>query len=408
MYVAVLSDSLALSLRTRRLLSEARAIPLLKLHSTRSCISGRRAASRRVAPLSGPESAFECLARSLLLLQLLAFGRLLLFTAPQRPGQELRNKALVRGRRALCGAPLALAFAFCIVGAVAAPPGPLSASAGLTNPAVPSPQRSGASFDGQTSHVVFDVSLPSAVPTVDAPCQARPSVSSPPAVPTVDAPCQARPSAFGAFVETRAPESPIFSRVRAVGWNTPVVILQFQRLHLSVPVHTATVRDAEELEELAADVCEAYALGLALVHVDPQPDKDFPVLLGVSTHAAVLGRVPVCMHLYGPSDGPRIWMEYLESPVRLSDVQDVLGSDWQVSSRVFVHESGRPLTEDGQPIWPGMLIRVVPRGRSLPRGTSLTAKLARPDLFLRKLGLRGCCGRALPSATSMFGIGLPA
>ena len=86
-------------------------------------------------------------------------------------------------------------------------------------------------------------------------------------------------------------------------------------------------------------------------------------------------------------------MEYLETPLRLSDVRDILGSDWQSNAQVFVHESTHPLPEAGVSIRPpGMLIRVLPRGRSLKRNVSLGDKLERPDLFLRRLDTAGFPG----------------
>ena len=98
-----------------------------------------------------------------------------------------------------------------------------------------------------------------------------PNASGLPSFPTVTTPAACR-----------SPDSPVFSRVRATGWTVPVVILQFQKLHLSVSLHTAALRDAADFEELAVDFCDAHELGLELVHVDPQPDRDYPILLGAS------------------------------------------------------------------------------------------------------------------------------
>ena len=289
--------------------------------------------------------------RSLALLQLLAFCRVLAFAVPLHKRRKRCNRVVSVARQGLRGAPLCLALANCLPFAAAVTAGAGQHTLGTRLEA------------GRASYA----------------------------------------SSLAAREDLCAdPDSPVFSRVRTVGWKVPVVVLQYQRLPLTVSLHTAAVQDAADLTELATDLCEAEDHALQLCHVEPQPACNYPVLLAAPFQASTMGRVPVCVCLVDNYAGARIWLEFFDSPLCLSDVQHALGSDWKTDARVFVHALGRPLDEDGQHITAGTLVQVVPATRPPLRLSTLDVKLERPDLHLRRLDrdgfladTDGCSGHCL-------------
>ena len=163
----------------------------------------------------------DSLLRSLALLQLLSFCRIWAFAMPMRRRRPHCNRVVIAARRTLRGAPLCLAVAICLPFATAAPH--------MACPsAFPSELRSAAPDDSAFAS-------PPGVLTAEG---SHTDIARTAAA-TASVPCDS--SHLGVSVPD--PDSPVFSRVRTVGWRVPVVILQYQRLPLTVSLHTAAVRD---------------------------------------------------------------------------------------------------------------------------------------------------------------------
>ena len=164
------------------------------------------------------------------------------------------------------------------------------------------------------------------------------------------------------------PGSPVFSRVRDVGWDVPVKILRFQKEHAWTVVHSATVRDAVDLAEAAEDACDDSFASLTFIPVSPQPEADHPVLLSAPANFRKSGQVPVCLELLYESEGRRVWMEFVESPIRLEAIQFLMANEWREGSTALAGTSGVSLGSKDVPVAPGDLIRILRPGHSRPRG----------------------------------------
>ena len=79
-----------------------------------------------------PAAWLDAFVRSFLVLQLLAFGRLLFFAIPLRGSAPRTNRTIRTFRGTLRGAPLAFALAFCVMGAAAMEADTLSARSSMT------------------------------------------------------------------------------------------------------------------------------------------------------------------------------------------------------------------------------------------------------------------------------------
>ena len=189
--------------------------------------------------------------------------------------------------------------------------------------------------------------------------------------------------------EDRRMSSPKFPRVRAIGWEVPVMLLRFQRDHMWTVAHSATARDAEDLAEIAEFESDVGDYNLTCVPLAPQPHRDFPVLVCAPFNFRQIGQIPVCFELFYAQEGSQVWMEFVDPVIRLDDIEYLMAIEWRDGSTVLVGNSLQPLGTRDVAISPGALIRILrPGGRRLCCNT-LTDKLRRPDLFLRRLDVAG-------------------
>ena len=298
--------------------------------------------------------------RSFLLLQLLAFMRLLCLAMPLQRGCHRANGIVRTCRGGLRGAPLVLALAVCL---------PLVQAA---------PRRAFAQQLSRTALAPLITDLDEDIPAAhDAPPSAdfdEPDHGPAPALPN--------------------PISPTFSRVRSQGWEVPVSILTFQRQALHSCVHTACMKDAADVVDTVAEACDAEQQGLEFITVRPQPCLDHPVLLSTPVQHLQLSRVPICVEAHVlPGDAahaePRLWLDYFDSPLRLSDVETALANEWQPGYRVYVAGRRQFLTEAGTAIAPGDLLRIVRPRMTPPPAVTLEVKLASPSQYFRRLSVSG-------------------
>ena len=322
--------------------------------------------------------AVDGFCRTFFLLQLLALSRMFWMAIPLRRRKPMSN-SVVRGHRTLLqGAPLIIAVAVCLPFVEAAPKGVFSRclTSGASGAAVVDLDDDQAGF-----------ARPSSLLHVDAPGDGLHEVPMAPIT----------PSRGESASLDRGVSSPTFSRVREQGWDVPVAVLHSQRLSRFTSVHSACMADAADLVEAVEYACDAMQHGRRFYEICPQPSLDFPVLLATSLRHESLGRVPVCMQLHdcsgnGEETEPRVWMEYCETPLRSSDVEEMLSQDWQPGSKVYVGSASRLLGEDGLDVGAGDLIRVVRARQSPPSVVSLATKLVLPGRHLRKLHVSGFPG----------------
>ena len=315
---------------------------------------------------SDPWTRLPVFCRSFFLLQLLALLRLLWFAVPLRTGHKTVNGVVRRHRALLRGAPLALVFLACLPLVSAAPKRAFAQALATTD----------------LSDITHDLDSPPAFG----------DSGRPPGLPGVLASTDMPPA--------RNPNSPVFSRVRSQGWDVPVAVLGFQRLPMFTSVHSACVIDADDLADLAEEACDAHLGSLKFCPVHPQPHINYLVLLSFPLECDLLGRIPVCVQshvlpVHDVDEQPRFWCEYFDTPLHFADVEAAFANEWLPGSKIYIGDACRLLTavpHATQPGDPGDLVRVVRPGKCPPPAATVGAKLAAPDLHLRRLSVEGFPG----------------
>ena len=304
--------------------------------------------------------------RSFCLLQLFAVIHLILRAVPLRKGCTTSIRHLCRSRSLFRGAPLCLAIALAL---------PFVAGGPLDRPAavVSQPFRPAVSEAASTGHEAARVQggQPGARRTFGTLFTA--SFREP-----VD--LEARQT---------SPRSPLFSRLREDGWETPVQILRYQRAPSYVVLHTATVRDAEDLAEQAEVHLDLADHGFCCIPVHPQPSLDTLVLLAAPCRFPELQRIPVCVQVLDAHGAVACWSEFFDPTITLAEVKFVFGNQWPPAARVFVRNSSVPLGTAPFSLAAGDLLRVVRPGAPVPEVTTVGAKLVQPELHLRRLSVEG-------------------
>ena len=295
-----------------------------------------------------------CFFRSFFLLSCLSGVRLLLRAAPLRSRAPRVNRGIATARRGLRGAPLILFLAVTLPFATAMRPAPVCDS----------------SFAQSHSSSLF----PGGVPEPEGP---------------MSSPRRAPPVGSSSGQEHDSPSLPPFSRCPSAGWQVPVVILRFQRRSAHISLHTAAVREADDLVEQTEDEWDAAAKGYRCYAIYPQPALDYPAVLAAPVQHQRLQRVPVCLQVHDALGKTDCWIEFFDPLVSLDDVSDVLADAWRPDMQVFVRDSTVALSDCSCPLRAGDLLRIFHRGAARTRITSVEAKLQRPDLFLRRLDVEG-------------------
>ena len=288
----------------------------------------------------------EVFCRSLCLLQLLAFLRVLLCAIPLSRAAHRTNRRIMVARLSLRGAPLALVLAFCCVVVHAAPtPGGADAHAPSLMP-----------LDATVAAAVARQSGPP-----DDVSHEGPAVCTQSAVDD--------PSLSGTGL-----------RVRYVA----VQVLRMQSLPTFLSLRWSEVRQAAVLVDLAEEATDAKGRGVQLVEVFPQPCSDTAVLLSVPTPCLKAGRCPVCIQCHVRDEMPHFWQEIVDNTVGLAEIRELAGQDWSPQAQVYFSDSMRPLSpEESRPVSPGCLIRIVHKAYNVSKPRTLDIKLLQPEDNLR-------------------------
>ena len=288
----------------------------------------------------------EVFCRSLCLLQLLAFLRVLLCAIPLSRAAHRTNRRITAARLSLRGAPLALVLAFCCVAVHAAP------TAGGADTQAP-------------SLVPLDATVAAAV--------AR--QSDPPADVSHAGP---------AVCTQHAVDDPSLSGTGLGVRYVAVQVLRMQSLPTFLSLRWSEVRQAAFLVALAEEAIDAKGRRVQLVEVFPQPCSDTAVLLSVPTPCLQAGRCPVCIQCHVRDEMSHFWREIVDSTVGLEEVRDLVGQDWSAQAQVYVSDSMRPLSPgESRPVSPGCLIRIVHKASDVSKPRTLGVKLLQPEDNLR-------------------------
>ena len=310
-------------------------VPDVGASLSRRTALGRAASDATSAWLASSLSVLEVFVRSFLLLQLLAYVRLLLTAMPFCKRSPRTNQRLRRGRRVLSGAPFIIALAFCIPFVQAA------RHVHETDPDNPSP-------------------LPAPSASYSDSSAARPD-----SMPGPSGEC---------------------SSVSEQDWYFAVQLLAFQREARCTSVGCWECSTEDYLVEMAEDRFAVFTEGLRLVPVRPQPHSVAVVVLTIHPVCEALHLVPVCFQLHLRGMRYRIWQDHLPNYCSHADLVQALGAEWAPGSRILIGAARNSLgVESSTQLFPGDLVRIVPPGRHLVGAYTLAAKLAAPATHLGKV-----------------------
>ena len=372
-----------------------------------------------IAQVSGSASSspvldddLQAFVRSLLLLSLLSFLRLLLLGLRRRPKAPFRNALLHRSRSVLQGAPLALALAVCLPLATAAPPSPHLPACGWPAADVPQstrtprpiigtdsfepPSGSGentasAPISALRSHTAYASGAASSWPPTDLVPPTEPTLSTAPTAHTprtvADAllPSAAVLSSHNDEVPNRHPgtfatdlskcaESEVSSRFRFA-----VRLLHFQNRGRWLTGSSDTLDSLDDLVEFVEDEVDSFRDCARVYPVMPQPAARYPVLVQVPHVADHIGLIGVCVQLCRPGQQRRFWMDYFFPDFQVDDIRLALGDDWPFEAKIHVGLRHRYLRSDENiRLQHGELITVQTTASAFPRFTTLRAKLDTP------------------------------
>ena len=279
---------------------------------------------------------YECLeplGRSFLALYFLACLHLAFFACKQRPNTPALNKGIRRGRAALQGAPLWLAFA---VVAYLLPVAQCTREHALpvsfeTRP----PASDHASAVSYTHHTAQVASSSQDLP--------RP--------PEHDSKYCVLVYFFQA--------SPFDTAIRIEEGDTEGLVCS--------QVHSETYFSSDNM----------------LVPVRPQPDARELIYLDVAPWTLRSLLVPVLIEVH--SAQPCRYLEVFRGRVDFDVIRLAVGHKWIPGGRVFVGNSDTPLgLECIAQFQPGTLIRILPKGKPLKRCVPIARKIASPDRWLRE------------------------
>ena len=306
--------------------------------------------------------------RSFLLLSLLSFARLLLQGFGFAPRQPRRNRLCRRSMSVLRGAPLALALAYAVPLALAAPPGaPVDAISGPGTARLASGIAMQEPSASPAQHASTSTSAGCPDPRLTSACPPHRG----PTVPIRTDGTQIYLSTGGGQTSGK----PVCDR----GLRFAVHVLQFQCQARWLAVDSQDARTAPDLVESIEDELEAFQQFSYILPVIPQPWARVPVLLRVPYAADMLGLTPVCIHIHLPGSCGKYWFDFVLGDLRLSDLRAELGGDWPAGARVKVGNRARYMTEDDTLcVQPGELIKVVAPAATYPRHVDLNTKLAFP------------------------------
>ena len=311
--------------------------------------------------------------RSLCLLQLLAFLRLILLAVPCKAGFECRNRSLHTGRASLKGAPLCLCLAFCVIGA-SAMPAPVSQSAAAsfqdTEPPASLPPIASAGLVEGPRNMQFAVHLRQ--PDRDSPNYSISSDSDQQYSPRDELSVQEPESANTRF------------------WSFPIQVLRLQSPALCMPMAINGFRDHLDLLRQAEKALEADLQHCSFLPVDPQPSADQLVLVAAPVASEHMFLTPVCIQLQAGDDMFRLWMELCDPDITYEGLRQTLGQDWPAGARIYVGHSSQQLPEfQSAKLTPGTLIRILEPRRLLRTVPTFAAKLQNYDRHLGDVAVQG-------------------
>ena len=317
--------------------------------------------------------------RSLGLLQLLAFVRLFLIALPFAKRSPRTNVSIKVSRRCLRGAPVALAFCWCVVSLQGMHAGSASLTPATTGTEGWPDIGLGSGNPGDCAHgpcaSAVNTDLGSTTCTVATPVDEigrEPGTGGIPVAATQEL-------AFEACLDPRAPQ----------GRYIAVLALCLQRAPRSTSFPLQSVRNSADLIAQAEEELEAYSHGLRLLEVTPQPHAGAVVLLSVPHSRLRAAQVPVCIQLHLRSDPERYWLDYLDEEIRGDDVRGAIGPEWDPGMHVFVAGSCKPLgPSETCTLHPGILI-TVSYCKTRPPALSLTHKLRDSRRQLRDAATEG-------------------
>ena len=291
--------------------------------------------------------------RSFVLLQLIAFTRLLLIgflCNSSRPCRRGRSNIARRIHTALKGAPCALALCVCIPVA-GAMPAPGSVHHLYTAP-----------FDAPPCLPTLNLWSPF---TVEFVFQGRPFDGDV----TLD-------------VEGTVPlmqnDAPPEDNMRFVS-----EVLHFQRSSSFAFHHTGSVHDVDSLVDEVLEQIALEATEERLIAVHPQPYTDRPVFIASHSRRDITDDVPVCVEVEVRGSRSLFWMDFVPTHCSYSEARDLLGELFWPGMVMRVGESSGPLFEDDScMVKPGMLVRFTLAGRSPRASIALEALMRNPaDAF---------------------------
>ena len=338
-------------------------------------VYGDLAVNRRDSPVI--QTAWlngDAFVRSFLCLQLLAFLRLVCRAIPLC-ARRTRYNATLRGvRRSVNGAPLAFALAFAIA---------FSPAAAMQHER---PVHVGLSNDQVNSAVLRNW-----------PGQVRPPANA----------SGVMPFQVPLMGETHLIElsSPPLGGLADDTYHQHItaLALQVQRRPLHCSLRIRRWGGSRALAEEIAEALELHSQGLCAVVVEPQPRSEHPVVLAVPFGVDAPVRTPVCIEIHHGHPSVTFWLDFIDQPLCLESVQQMLGCDWVAGSNVVVGLTVSPLQADEQrEVQDGTLIRVFLPRRRLCAAATLSDKLCDPESHFRILETEGPPDEAIH--TGAFGL----
>ena len=305
-------------------------------------------------PLRNFAMAVERFFRSFLLLQLLAFAKLLFFAVPCRRRAQGVNHKIKHCRRVLQGSPLLLVLAFVI---------PLAHAANNDQHEL-----------WQRALNVEQVGLLSNVVNRPSPAHRL----------ATDVPLHEVHN-----ISVRGPPMPM-SRSHRQGWRFPVVRLQYQKTMQWTAVWSDAAHSVDDLFEAADGALDDDEPELFVLEVYPQPHMDSAIFLVTLPWAQTLGRIPVCLQVHRRGRAPLVSMEYVDPMVYCHDLQLLVPECYRAGILFYVGDRYAPLGEF-TPLnaVPGVLIRAFPPGVEPRRQETMEQKLLNAWNCFRDVDIEG-------------------
>ena len=295
--------------------------------------------------------------RSFLLIQLLAFCRLLVFATPL-PRQARRTRSVIqRARLSLRGAPLIFAVACAIPFAQAMPSSSHQGAIAGSAAACPGDSSSSAPcFPGE--HGVSFADSPAG-----------------PAAAPVGLPASDTPVAGTVAV---AAGDPVAADAGQAPWHFPVIGLRYQQPHVWAPAHSLRHSTLDDLFEHAEATFCVDIPACHIVEVYPQPYLPYPVFLISLPWTTQADFVPICLQVYRQGGYPLVSCEYVAEMSFHCELLELLPLHFQAGVEFFIGDRTAPVDPgDTIRLCPGILVRAFPAGLNPRRPITLCHRLER-------------------------------